>query len=89
MGNLFAAADEFTDLINESARYDDMGVGSISNKDRADPKQLKWEMDRNDLSNAKNWKKSKKIGSKTKAKKDKIGKIKKNNSSTKKIKTKK
>ncbi|RNA44224.1 CCAAT enhancer-binding zeta, partial [Brachionus plicatilis] len=36
LSNLFAAADEFTDLVNESARYDELGVGSISNKDRAD-----------------------------------------------------
>lgn len=33
-------------MINESSRYDEMGVGSISNKDNADPKQLKWEMTR-------------------------------------------
>lgn len=39
---------KFTDLINESSRYDEMGVGSISNKDNANPKQLKWEMKRND-----------------------------------------
>ena len=37
-------AEDFTDIINESAKYDDMGVGNVSNKDRADPKQLKWEM---------------------------------------------
>ncbi|CAF0778724.1 unnamed protein product [Brachionus calyciflorus] len=74
LGDLFAAADDFTDMINESAEYDKMGVGSISNKDRADPKQLKWEMGRDDF--GQNWKKAKKFGNKSKGKKEKIGKIK-------------
>ena len=34
--------------MNESSKYDDMGVGSISNKDKSNPKQLKWEMNRLD-----------------------------------------
>lgn len=54
ISSLFAAADEFTDMINESSRYDEMGVGSISNKDNAGPKQLKWEMKRNDAEFKKN-----------------------------------
>lgn len=87
MSNLFAAADEFTDLVNDSARYDELGVGSISNKDRADPKQLKWEMNRNDLSYGKKWEKSNKLSSKTKTKQKKIGKIRKNNFANKKTKT--
>ena len=37
---------KFTDLINESSKYDELGVGGISNKDNSDPKQLKWEMKR-------------------------------------------
>jgi len=41
-------------MINESSRYDEMNVGSISNKDNADPKQLKWEMKRNDVEYKKN-----------------------------------
>lgn len=41
-------------MINESSRYDEMGVGSISNRDNADPKQLKWEMKRNDTEYKKN-----------------------------------
>ena len=41
-------------MINESSRYDEMGVGSISNKDNAGPKQLKWEMKRNDAEFKKN-----------------------------------
>jgi len=41
-------------MINESSRYDEMSVGSISNKDNADPKQLKWEMKRNDVEYKKN-----------------------------------
>ena len=40
---------KFSDLINESTRHDELGVGSISNRDRADPKQLKWEMNRDDF----------------------------------------
>lgn len=86
LSNLFAAADEFTDLVNDSARYDELGVGSISNKDKADPKQLKWEMNRNDLSNGKKWKKTNKLPNKTKNKQQKIGKISKNNLANKKIK---
>ena len=48
LSSLFAAAEEFTDIINESSKYDELGVGGISNKDRANPKQLQWEMKGND-----------------------------------------
>ncbi len=37
---------KFSDLINESSKNDDMGIGSISNKDKSNAKQLKWEMNR-------------------------------------------
>lgn len=33
-------------MINESVKYDEKGVGSISNRDNADVKQLQWEMKR-------------------------------------------
>jgi hypothetical protein len=33
-------------LINETQKYEDKGVGFISNKDNADYKQLKWELNR-------------------------------------------
>ena len=32
--------------MDKSATYDKLGVGSISNKDNSDAKQLRWEMDR-------------------------------------------
>ena len=50
---------KFSHLINESNKYDEMGVGSISNKDNANPKQLKWEMQRDERLNGKNWKNKK------------------------------
>jgi hypothetical protein len=58
-------------MIQEGAEYDRQGVGSISNKDKADVKQLKWEMDRHsDYNNGKgsksNYKKSNKSFSKQK-----------------------
>lgn len=77
-------------MINESAKYDEMGVGSLSNKDKADPKQLKWEMQRDEFVKGKNWKKTKKFNknkqNKSKSKKENIGKIKNNkaNNSSKK-----
>ena len=37
---------KFSDLLNESATYDKLGVGTISNKENANAKQLRWEMDR-------------------------------------------
>lgn len=58
-GSLFAAADEFSHMINESNKYEEMGVGSISNKDNANPKQLKWELQRDGDFTGKNWKKQK------------------------------
>jgi len=33
-------------LINESSKNDELGVSSISNKDKSNAKQLKWEMNR-------------------------------------------
>ncbi len=48
LSSLFAAAEEFTDILNESSKYDELGVGSVSNKDKSTPKQLQWEMKRND-----------------------------------------
>lgn len=33
-------------MINETQKYEDKGVGFISNKDNADYKQLKWELNR-------------------------------------------
>jgi len=46
LGGLFAAAEDFTDIIEEATKMDNEGVGSISNKDKASAKQLKWEMNR-------------------------------------------
>jgi hypothetical protein len=46
-------------MINDSSKYDEMGVGSISNKDNANPKQLKWEMQRDERLNGKKWNKKK------------------------------
>lgn len=36
-------------MINESSKYDELGVGGISNYDNANPKQLKWELDQDDF----------------------------------------
>jgi hypothetical protein len=58
-------------LINEAAKYDEMGVGSISNKDKADPMQLKWEIDRDDKIFGQKWKnKNSKTFKAKKSKKD-------------------
>lgn len=62
MSTLFAAADEFSDLLNKSSQYDELGVGSISNRDNADPKQLKWEMARDEYSRGKDWRMNKRRG---------------------------
>lgn len=80
LGDLFAAAEDFTDLINESSKYDELGVGSISNKDKANPKQLQWEMKRNQefKKRSKGARGGGKKSSKSFEKKSKIGKIKSN-----------
>lgn len=57
---------KFSDIINDSSKYDELGVGGISNADNANPKQLRWELDRDDFSGdggAKRWKKGKKNSS--------------------------
>ena len=59
---MFAAADEFSDLLNKSSQYDELGVGGISNRDNADPKQLKWEMARDEYSRGKDWRMNKRRG---------------------------
>jgi len=70
IGELFAAADEFSDILNESGKINSMGLGSVSNKDNADPKQLKWEINRNRDFSKRNSKKSNKSFSKAKAAND-------------------
>ncbi|XP_056021868.1 CCAAT/enhancer-binding protein zeta-like [Ostrea edulis] len=46
--NLFASADEFADVIEESTSsgWDTLGSSALSNQDKSSAKQLKWEMDR-------------------------------------------
>jgi hypothetical protein len=64
-----------------------MGVGSISNLDNANPRQLRWELDQDGFANDKNWKKNKnakkfkggksvKNGNKSSIKKNNIGNLK-------------
>lgn len=77
---MFAAAEDFTDLINESTKMDDEGVGAISNKDKSNAKQLKWEMNRfNDDSRGKFGKKDNKFGRVNKARNGSVKKNKKGN----------
>lgn len=50
-------------MINDSSKYDELGVGGLSNADNATPKQLRWELDQDDFGkNGKRWKKGKKSG---------------------------
>eukprot|EP00105_Crassostrea_gigas_P005739 XP_011419440.1 PREDICTED: CCAAT/enhancer-binding protein zeta [Crassostrea gigas] len=54
--SLFAAADEFADVIEESASsgWDTLGSGALSNQDKSSAKQLKWEMERDSWIKGKN-----------------------------------
>ncbi|XP_026779107.3 CCAAT/enhancer-binding protein zeta [Pangasianodon hypophthalmus] len=47
---MFAAAEEFGDLLDENAdiKFDNMGMNAMANKDKASVKQLKWERQRDD-----------------------------------------
>jgi hypothetical protein len=54
MSSLFAAADDFTELINKASEFNETGVGgALLNKDNANPKQLKWEMSRDSFTHDK------------------------------------
>jgi hypothetical protein len=50
LSDMFAAAEEFSHIIDDSSKYDALGVGAVSNKDKASAKQLQWEMKNNDES---------------------------------------
>ncbi|XP_061172895.1 CCAAT/enhancer-binding protein zeta-like [Saccostrea echinata] len=54
--NLFASADEFADMIEESAGsgWDTLGSSALSNQDKSSAKQLKWEMERDSWIKGKN-----------------------------------
>ncbi|KAK3593430.1 hypothetical protein CHS0354_020192 [Potamilus streckersoni] len=58
---LFSAAEEFSHLIDDSANsgFDMTGANAMSNKDKADVKQLKWEMQRDQWIKGVDWKKKK------------------------------
>ncbi|KAL3875114.1 hypothetical protein ACJMK2_038048 [Sinanodonta woodiana] len=58
---LFSAAEEFAHLIDDSATsgLDMTGANAMSNKDKADVKQLKWEMQRDQWIKGVDWKKKK------------------------------
>ncbi|XP_053470421.1 CCAAT/enhancer-binding protein zeta [Ictalurus furcatus] len=47
---IFAAAEEFGDLLDENAdiKFDTTGMNAMANKDKASVKQLKWEVQRDD-----------------------------------------
>ncbi|XP_078314561.1 CCAAT/enhancer-binding protein zeta-like isoform X2 [Crassostrea virginica] len=54
--SLFASADEFASVIEESAGsgWDTLGSSALSNKDKSSAKQLKWEMERDNWIKGKN-----------------------------------
>ncbi|KAK3542423.1 hypothetical protein QTP86_025911 [Hemibagrus guttatus] len=47
---MFAAAEEFGDLLDENSdiKFDNIGMNAMANKDKASVKQLKWEVQRDD-----------------------------------------
>ncbi|XP_060722252.1 CCAAT/enhancer-binding protein zeta [Tachysurus vachellii] len=47
---MFAAAEEFGDLLDENSdmKFDNIGINAMANKDKASVKQLKWEVQRDD-----------------------------------------
>ncbi|KAI8484292.1 hypothetical protein Bbelb_378900 [Branchiostoma belcheri] len=57
-GSMFAAAEEFSSLLDDNAgsKFDNIGIGALSNKDNADAKQLKWEVARDQWVRGQNWK---------------------------------
>eukprot|EP00058_Branchiostoma_floridae_P027830 XP_002613321.1 hypothetical protein BRAFLDRAFT_68288 [Branchiostoma floridae] len=60
-GSMFAAAEEFSSLLDDNAgsKFDNIGIGALSNKDNADAKQLKWEVARDQWVRGQNWKEKK------------------------------
>ncbi|KAI0233815.1 CCAAT/enhancer-binding protein zeta [Lamellibrachia satsuma] len=60
--DLFAAAEEFSHLIDENtgSKFDMIGSGAVSNKDNAHVKQLMWEEQRDKWLHDKDWRSMKK-----------------------------
>lgn len=55
--NLFAAAEEFAEVIDDNtSKLSMIGSNALSNKDNADAKQLKWEMERDRWMTDRDWK---------------------------------
>ncbi|XP_042562955.1 CCAAT/enhancer-binding protein zeta [Clupea harengus] len=48
---IFATAEEFGDLLDDNADFDNTGINAMANKDKASVKQLKWEAKRDDWMN--------------------------------------